>query len=85
MSRGRPGGYLGGRPGPKTFTPWLGAQESKVFCEDILDPKARRSMTRGGSQENFGLMFRSPVRAPSKKPGKAKKKTVQEGQGLAKA
>ena len=26
MSHGHPGGYLGGRPGPKTFTPSLGAQ-----------------------------------------------------------
>ena len=52
-----------GRPGPKTFTPLLGAQEDKVFCADVLDPKARTSMTRGGSQrhfmqENFGLIFR---------------------------
>ena len=47
-SRGRPGGYLGRRPGPKTFTPLLGAQENRVFCADVLDPKARTSMTRGG-------------------------------------
>ena len=46
---GRPGGYPGGRPGPKTLTPPLEAQESKVFCTDILDPKAQTSMTRGGS------------------------------------
>ena len=41
-------GRLGGRPSPKTFPPSLGAQENKVFCADVLDPKARTSITRGG-------------------------------------
>ena len=31
ISCGRPGGYPGGRPGPKTFTPSLGAQENIFF------------------------------------------------------
>ena len=31
VSRGRPGGYPGGRPDPKTFTPSFGAQENRVF------------------------------------------------------
>ena len=58
------GGCPGGRPDPKTFTPSLRAQENKVFCADVHDPKALTSMTRGGSQknfaqENFGLIFRS--------------------------
>ena len=43
--------------GPKTFTPSLGAQENVLFffCffRAVLDPKARTSMTRGGSQKNF--------------------------------
>ena len=33
---------------PNTFSPSLGAQESKVLCTDVLDPKARTSMIRGG-------------------------------------
>ena len=64
ISRRHPGGCPGGRPGPKTFTPSLGAQENKVFCADVLDPKARTSMTRervseNFIQENFGLISRS--------------------------
>ena len=50
VSRGRPGGYPGGHPGPKTFTQSLGAQENKVLCADVLDPKARTSIR--GSQKN---------------------------------
>ena len=38
---------------PRTFTPWLGAQENKVFCADVLDPKARTSMTRGGHRKTL--------------------------------
>ena len=30
-----------GRPDPKTFTPSLGAEENKVSCADVHDPKAR--------------------------------------------
>ena len=72
ISRGRPGGYLGGRPSPKGFTPSLGAQENKVYCADILDPKERTSMTRWGSQknfmqENFGLNVWSLLMGPSPK------------------
>ena len=44
----RPGGYPGGRPGPKTLTPSLAAQKNKVFfCADVFDPKARTSTNRG--------------------------------------
>ena len=57
------GGYPGGHPSPKTFTPSLGTQEHKVSCEDVPDPKARTSMTRGGLRKtlckNFGLICRS--------------------------
>ena len=53
MTRRRPGGYPGGRPGPKTFTPSLGAQENTVFCADVLDPKARTSMTPGGLRKTL--------------------------------
>ena len=53
MSRGRPGRYPGGRPGPTTFTPSLGAQENKVCCADVLDQKARTSMTRGGLRKTL--------------------------------
>ena len=49
----RSGQISGGRPGPKTFTPSLGAQENKVFCADVLDPKARTSMTRGGLRKTL--------------------------------
>ena len=58
ISRGRPGGYLGGRPGPKTFTPSLGEQENKVFCApegaEVHDP-------RGVSENYFCRNFSFPV------------------------
>ena len=53
ISRGRPGGYPGGRPRPKTFTPSLGEQENKVFRADVLDPQVRTSMTRGGLRKTL--------------------------------
>ena len=43
ISRGRPGGY----PPPKMFTPSLEEQENEGVCADVLDPKARTSMTQG--------------------------------------
>ena len=62
ISHGHPGGYPGGRPGPKTFTPSLGVQENKDFCADVLDPKARTSVIRGGLRKTLcrrtsGLFF----------------------------
>ena len=67
ISRGRLGGYPGGRSGPKTFTTSLGVQETIVSCADVPDPNVRMSMTQGGlrktlikiMQENIGLIFRS--------------------------
>ena len=53
ISRGRPGGYPCGRPGPKTLTPLLGAQENIFFCADILDPKVWTSMIRGGLRKTL--------------------------------
>ena len=53
ISRGRPGGYPGGRPDPKTFNPSLGAQENEVLCADVLDPEARTSMTQGGLRKTL--------------------------------
>ena len=35
------------------FTPSLGAQEHKVVCADVLDPKLRTSMTRGGVRKTL--------------------------------
>ena len=56
ISHGCPSGYP---PGPKTFTPSLGAQENKAFCADVLDPKARTCMTRGGLRKPFIGKFRA--------------------------
>ena len=36
ISRGRPGGYPYGRPGPKTLTPSLGAQEKTMQKMDYI-------------------------------------------------
>ena len=60
-TRGRPGGYLGGRPGPKTFTPSLGTQENKVSCADVLDPKVRMSMTREGLRKTLCRKVRAYI------------------------
>ena len=43
----------GGHPGPKPFTPSLGAKQNKMFCVEVLDPKARTSTTRGGVSEEL--------------------------------
>ena len=66
ISRGRPHGYPGGRPGAKTSVRPLKSLKNKHFGVDIHDPKARTSMTRGGvkknfGQKNFGLNFRSLI------------------------
>ena len=45
ISRGRPRGYPGGRPGAKNFGQALKILENKHFGADIHDPKARTSMT----------------------------------------
>ena len=41
------------------FTPSLGAQEIEFFCADVLNPKARTSMTRGCLRKTLrrGLIF----------------------------
>ena len=36
ISCGRLGGYLGGRPNPRTFTPSLGAEEIEFFARTSL-------------------------------------------------
>ena len=60
ISCGCPGGYPGGRPGPKAFTPPLGTQEKRVLCVEVLDPKARTSMTRGARNNSWlGQFFRA--------------------------
>ena len=64
ISRGRPGGYPGRLPGPKTFTPSLGAQENKgVFAPTSLtrrrDVHEPRGSQKNSMQENFGLISRS--------------------------
>ena len=39
---------------PKKLSPLhSGAQENKAFCADVLDPKARTSMIRGGLRKTF--------------------------------
>ena len=53
MSLGRPGGYLGGHSGPL-----LGAQENRVLCANVLDPKGSQ---KNFMQDNFRLIFRSLV------------------------
>ena len=44
----RPGRYPG-HPGPKTLSPH---RKQNLCCADVLDPKARTSMTRGGLRKN---------------------------------
>ena len=51
---------MGGRPGPKTFTPSLRAQENKVCRADVLDP---RGSQKNFMQENFELIFVSSIRS----------------------
>ena len=50
-------GYPGGRPGPKTLSPLLGAHENKGFCADILDVHDLRGSQKNFMQENFGMIF----------------------------
>ena len=66
ISRGHPGGYPGGCPGPKTFTPSFEAQESQVFCADVLDSKARTSMTRESLRKTLCRNLVTRIAATSK-------------------
>ena len=54
ISRRRQGGYPGGHPDPRNFRA-IARSAGKSFCADILDPKARTSMTRGGLIESEKL------------------------------
>ena len=51
ISGGRPRGYPGGRPGAKTSVKPSKSWKNKHFGADVHDPKARTSMTRGGSKK----------------------------------
>ena len=55
ISRGRPRGNLGGRPGAKASVGPSKSWKNKHFGAGIHDPKARTSMTRRGWKKNFGL------------------------------
>ena len=62
ISRRRPRGYPGGRPGAKASVRSSKSWEKQAFFgADIHDPKAQTSMTPGGfwklRSENFGLNF----------------------------
>ena len=51
ISGGRPCGYPGGRPGAKTSVKPSKSWKNKHFGVDVHDPKARMSMTPGGSKK----------------------------------